>query len=82
SENDSRPEKSAPPPDPAADVSNINIASACPQCKNYDEGRHFCALMGEPIPNDQAKANPCKGNTFNRKHYGGNRLAQLRSLRG
>lgn len=82
SENSSHTENSAQPIDPAAEVRNINVASACPQCNNYDARRHSCTLLGEPIPADDTKANPCKGNKFNRKQFSGNRLSQLRSLRG
>jgi hypothetical protein len=63
-------------------VAQINLASACPYCVNYNLGTHHCDLYGEPIPQREDVANPCKGNTFNRKQYSGNRLAQLRALRG
>ncbi|MFQ3608983.1 MAG: hypothetical protein SNJ55_10165 [Chloroherpetonaceae bacterium] len=63
-------------------VAQINLASACPYCTNYNLGTHHCDLYGEPIPQREDVANPCKGNTFNRKQYNGNRLAQLRALRG
>lgn len=63
-------------------VAQINLASACPHCVNYNLATHHCDLYGEPIPQREDVANPCKGNTFNRKQYSGNRLAQLRALRG
>lgn len=63
-------------------VAQINLASACPYCTNYNLSMHYCDLYGEPIPQREDVANPCKGNTFNRKQYSGNRLAQLRALRG
>ncbi len=63
-------------------VTQINLASACPYCVNYNLGTHHCDLYGEPIPQREDVANPCKGNTFNRKQYNGNRLTQLRGLRG
>jgi hypothetical protein len=62
-------------------IAQINIASACPYCTNYNLGKHLCDLYDEPIPQDPHFTNPCKGNTFNRKQYSGNRLAQLRKLR-
>ncbi|MFN3560568.1 MAG: hypothetical protein ACK4XY_03135 [Chloroherpetonaceae bacterium] len=62
-------------------VAQINLASACPYCVNYNLVLHHCDLYGEPIPQRENVANPCKGNTFNRKQYSGNRLAQLRALR-
>lgn len=63
-------------------IAHIHIAAACPYCTNYNPSTHVCDLYGEPIPQREELSNPCKGNTFNRKIYGGNRLAQLRSLRG
>lgn len=63
-------------------VVEINLASACPYCTNYNLTMHHCDLYGEPIPEREQVANPCKGNTFNRKQYSGNRLAQLRAMRG
>jgi hypothetical protein len=63
-------------------VAEINLASACPYCANYNLAAHACDLYGEPIPERERAANPCKGNTFNRKQCSGNRLAQLRALRG
>jgi hypothetical protein len=62
-------------------IAQINLASACPYCVNYNLSLHHCDLYGEPIPQREDVANPCKGNTFNRKQYSGNRLAQLRALR-
>ncbi|MDX2129232.1 MAG: hypothetical protein SFU91_09380 [Chloroherpetonaceae bacterium] len=63
-------------------ITQTNIAAACPFCVNYDLTTHMCTLYGEPIPQVETNANPCKGNTFSRKFFSGNRLAQLRSLRG
>lgn len=62
-------------------ISQIHIAAACPYCTNYNGATHYCDLYGEPIPQREDLSNPCKGNTFNRKIYNGNRLAQLRALR-
>lgn len=66
----------------AKTIAHIHIAAACPFCTNYNPATHVCDLYGEPIPQREDLSNPCKGNTFNRKIYNGNRLAQLRSLRG
>lgn len=62
-------------------IAHIHIAAACPYCTNYNGATHTCDLYGEPIPQREDLSNPCKGNTFNRKLYSGNRLAQLRALR-
>ncbi|PIO47343.1 MAG: hypothetical protein CMR00_10845 [[Chlorobium] sp. 445] len=62
-------------------IAHIHIAAACPFCTNYNPTVHMCDLYGEPIPQREELSNPCKGNTFNRKIYNGNRLAQLRALR-
>jgi hypothetical protein len=63
-------------------IVHIHIAAACPFCNNYNIATHVCDLYGEPIPQREEASNPCKGNTFNRRLYSGNRLAQLRALRG
>ncbi len=63
-------------------IAQTNLASACPYCVNYNLAAHHCDLYGEPIPQNEDSANPCKGNTFSRKLSSGNRLAQLRALRG
>jgi hypothetical protein len=63
-------------------IAHIHIAAACPFCNNYNIATHTCELYGEPIPQHEEASNPCKGNTFNRRLYSGNRLAQLRALRG
>ncbi len=63
-------------------IVHIHIAAACPFCNNYNIATHMCDLYGESIPQHEEASNPCKGNTFNRRLYSGNRLAQLRALRG
>jgi hypothetical protein len=62
-------------------IALINIASACPYCVNYNLQTHHCDLYAEPIPESADAGNPCKGNTFSKRHYTGNRLAQLRAMR-
>ncbi|ACF13695.1 hypothetical protein Ctha_1232 [Chloroherpeton thalassium ATCC 35110] len=62
------------------EVRQINCATACMNCDNYDDGRHHCKKMGYPIPHDLSLANPCKGNNFTLRVFKGDRLAQLRRM--